>query len=137
MTAILADVNDFRKRRNLKRAVPRMLLGCVGLLALAGLTFVAAQATWGMYGKFVAASEARGDAETQLAQLQTQYARVEAQVAELVTSRGIEAAVRERYGVARPGEGEIDIVRHASTSGSASVNSKSWFAEFWHNLFVW
>jgi cell division protein FtsB len=137
MVAILSDVNDFRKRRNMKKEIPRMLLGVAGIVALAGLTFVAARAAWDMYGKFAAASEARSDAETQLAQLQTQYERVEAQVAELTTDRGIEAAVRERYGVARPGEGEIDIVRHASTSDSGARGSESWFRKLWNSLFVW
>lgn len=137
MTAILADVNDFRKRRNAKREIPRVILGCLGIVALGGLTFVAVQAAWGMYGKFAAASEARSDAEAQLAQLQTQYAKVEAKVAELNTSRGVEAAVRERYGVARPGEGAIDIVRHASTSESGTRSGDSWFSKLWQSLFVW
>ena len=135
--AILTDVNDFRKRRNMKKEIPRVLLGCAGIVALSGLTFVAVEAAWGMYGKFAAASEARSDAEARLAQLKTQYANVEAQVAELNTDRGVEAAVRERYGVARPGEGEIDIVRHASTSESGGRGDESWFAKFWRSLFVW
>lgn len=137
MTAILADVNEFRKRRNLKRELPRVVMGCLGIIALGGLTFMAARAAWDMYGKFAAASQARSDAEVQLAQLQTQYAHVEAQVKALNTERGIEAAVRERYGVAKPGEGEIDIVHSASTSQSASKGDESWFAKLWHSLFVW
>ena len=137
MVAILSDVNDFRKRRNMKREIPRVLLGCAGIVALGVLTFFAVEAAWGMYGKFAAASEARAGAQTQLAQLQTQYARVQTQVAELNTDRGIEAAVRERYGVARPGEGAIDIVRHASSSESGARGDESWFAKFWRSLFVW
>lgn len=121
----------------MKREIPRMLLGCVGIVVLGALTFFAVEAAWGMYGKFAAASEARGDAEARLAQLKTQYTHVEAQVADLNTDRGVEAAVRERYGVARPGEGEIDIVRHASSSESGSRGDESWFAKFWRSLFVW
>lgn len=120
----------------MKREIPRMLLGCAGIVALAALAFVAARATWDMYGKFAAASEARTDAESQLAQLQSQYARVATQVEELNTERGVEAAVRQRYGVARPGEGEITIVRQASTTDSTR-SDESWFSKLWSSLFVW
>lgn len=130
-------MNDFRKRRNMKREIPRMILGCIGILALAGLTFEAAHAAWDMYGKFVDASNARSDAEAQLAQLEQQYAQVSSQVAALNTSRGVEAAVRERYGVAKPGEGEIDIVRAASTTAPAANQGDSWFSRLWKRLFVW
>jgi len=130
-------MSDFRKRRNMKREIPRMILGCVGLLALGGLAFFAAKAAWGMYGKFAAASQARTDAEAQLAQLETQYSQVESQVKALTTERGVEAALRERYGVAKPGEGEIDIVQGASTTSASAPSSESWFIKLWRSLFVW
>ncbi|HEY6018717.1 MAG TPA: hypothetical protein VIY48_02155 [Candidatus Paceibacterota bacterium] len=130
-------MNDFRKRRNLKKEIPRVVLGSVGILALGLLAFVAARAAWDMYGKFTAASQARTDAEAQLAQLETQYEQVETQVKSLTTDRGVEAAVRERYGVVKPGEGEIDIVRAASTTAPASTQQESWFVRLWKSLFVW
>jgi len=114
-----------------------MLLGVAGVLVLAAASFVAARAAWDMYGKFAAASQARTDAEVELAQLQEQYAHVETEVASLNTERGVEAAVRERYGVAKPGEGEIDIVRQSPTSTAATAGQDSWFARLWHSLFVW
>lgn len=130
-------MNDFRKRRNMKREIPRMLLGSVGILALGALAYAAAHAAWDMYGKFAAAASARTDAETQLAQLQAQYAQVETQVTALNTPRGIEAAVRQRYGVAKPGEGEIDVVHTSSTTAPADSGGDSWFSRLWHSLFVW
>ncbi len=106
------------------------------LVLLCVLAFFAVRGALGMYSKFAEAAAARSSAESELTQLQQRYGVVKAQVEELGSSRGIEAAVRERYGYARPGEGEIDIVQQASTTAPKQA-PQSFFAKLWRLLFVW
>src|SRR5437868_2203478 len=100
-------MQDFRKRRNPKAELLRATLGTFGVLVLAALTFFAIRGAWGMYQKFTAASEASAASSANLAQLESQYTQVSADTANLATPRGVEGELRQRYGVAQPGEGEI------------------------------
>ncbi|MDO8518472.1 MAG: hypothetical protein Q7S26_04260, partial [bacterium] len=68
---------------------------------------------------------------------QAQETRVAAAVANTSSSRGVETQLRERFGVARPGEGVIQIVRDSATSSALTTQSESWWARIFHTLFVW
>ncbi len=129
-------MSEFKKRRTWGAGVLRMALGALGLLALVGVAFVATRAAWGMYGKFAEAAAARAGAEVELRELETRHARIEAEVAALSSPRGLEAEVRERYGVVRPGEGEIAIVRQ-STSSEVLRSEQGLLDKLWQLLFVW
>jgi len=124
-------MQDFRKRRSTKAEWLRMLVGSAGILLLAALAVWSVRSAWSMYQKFTAASDAHAQAQAQLTQLQAQYTRVEAQVAELKTVRGQEGEFRQRYGVALPGEGEIDIVRQAPTSTPGAAEGQNWWQRLW------
>ena len=125
------------KKPSRRKIDPVELAKSLGLLAFLGvLAFVAARGAYGMYGKFSQAEAARALAENQLTDLQKRYSSVKTQVDALNSSRGMEAAVRERYGLGRPGEGEIDIVQEASTSAPVAA-PQSFFQKLWHLLFVW
>src|SRR5437016_145935 len=113
-------MEDYRRRRNSRQDVLRALLGFGGVLLLALVAFFAMRGAWGMYGKFAAASQADADAKQELENLKNQYAQVGASAEALTSERGVEAGVRERYGVAKPGEGQIDIIRREATSTGAS-----------------
>lgn len=130
-------MREFKKRRSLAGEWARVARGAAGILLLAALTFILARGAWNMYGKFAEAAEARGAAEADLESLQGQYTAVEAGVASLESPRGLEAEVRERYGVAKPGEGEIDIVRQATTTASAPAPHDTLWARLWRMLTVW
>ncbi len=130
-------MQDFRKTRNARAALMHLAWRSLGLLVLAGLAFLAVRAAWNMYDKFAAASDAQAQVEAQLSFLQSQYNSVETQVQSLSTPRGQEGELRQRYGVVRPGEGEIDIVRQAPTSTGATGPQQSWLEKLWQALFVW
>lgn len=111
-----------------------------GTLALVGLLFVAVilgRAAWEMYGKFVVASNARHAAEQEQASVGKRYAEVQEAVAELSSPRGEEKKLRERYGVAKPGEGEITIVRNEEAAAAAQLSQPSFLSQLWDRLFVW
>ncbi len=129
-------MREFKKRRTVGSEVLRISIGMAGVILLGLVAFAASRAAWDMYGKFASASEARSTAEGELATLQDRYVKIHTDVQALSSERGLEAAVRERYGVARPGEGQIDIVRE-STSSDAVRQEPGFFERLWRMLFVW
>ena len=130
-------MQDFTKRTQRRAHTPRFLAGIAGVVLLGFVTFGAAKAAYGMYGKFSEA--AAGDAETHqnLLNLKAQEAQVSSTVDQLSTARGEEAQIRQSYGVALPGEGEIQIVREAPSSTPAQAPAPSLLGKLWHALFVW
>jgi hypothetical protein len=107
------------------------------IAALLLVAALCASAAWSMYGKFQEAAAADAASQAELASLKSQYDEASAQADILGTSEGQEAALRERYGVAAPGESEIDIVRQAGAGTSGSTAPQSLWEKLWHALFVW
>jgi cell division protein FtsB len=129
-------MREFKKRRTTGAAILRISAGAAGVLLLAGVATVASRAAWDMYGKFAEAAAARASTETQLQELQDRHQKIEADVQALSSERGLEAQVRERYGVAKPGEGQITIVRLASST-EVLRQEPGLLDKLWHLLFVW
>lgn len=130
-------MRDFKKERGRGGQYLRMGLGLALMGILAVIALWAAEAAWGMYQKFTEAGAADAAAQTELRGMQAQYTSVSATVQQLGTDRGLEAAIRTRYGVGKPGEGEIDIVRQAATSSSQGVGSQNWFERLWQAIVIW
>lgn len=130
-------MRDFRRHRASKQDAMRAALGALGVVALLFVALYAAKGAWGMYTKFVAASEADAAAQVELETLRKQYELVGASAQALVSDRGVEAGVRERFGVARPGEGQIDIIRREVASSSPAVERPNVFQKIFRALFVW
>jgi len=76
------------------------------VLAIVWLLFL----IFGIYRKQVVARHAAKETQAQLAILQEREGTLRANLAELNTTRGHEATLRETYGVARPGEEVIIVV---------------------------
>jgi cell division protein FtsB len=107
------------------------------MLLLAGLAGLAISSAWGMYGTFKDAVADRHEAETQLASLQADEARVSADVDSFNSPEGLEAQVRERFGVALPGEGEIQVVRPETDGAVQPAPPENPLLRIFHALFVW
>ena len=127
-------MRDFKSRRN--KGLLRVLTGGFLLAALAAMAVISSRAAWEMYTRFADASVAAAAAQGELKALQAQFASTTAEVESLNTARGEEEALRERYGVARPGEGEITIVREKDEA-DAPAGEEGFFLRIWHALFVW
>lgn len=130
-------MRDFKKRRGRTEELLRLGLGALGVVVLGVLAVAAAHGAWDMYGKLTQASEAQQGAQAQLAALEAQRAQVDSALGALSTERGVETQIRERYGVARPGEGQIDIVRQAPQATTTSAASASWPGRLVQALFAW
>src|SRR5260370_1197585 len=116
-------MRDFTKRRNRGGILRRFLLGTCMVALLTFVTFGAVHASWGMYGKFAEAASANDAAQQNLSQMREQKASVETEVAHLSSPVGQEAQLRQSYGVALPGEGEIQIVRETASSSAPVLNA--------------
>ena len=130
-------MQDYRRRRGNKQDVLRAGLGLGGVLLLVFLAFFAVRGALAMYGKFASASQADASAKIELDDLKQQYDQVGAAAQALSSERGVEAGVRERYGVARPGEGQIDIIRREASSTGAAPKEPGFFSRIFRALFVW
>ena len=130
-------MRDFRRRRGNKHDMLRAALGALGVVLLAALAVFSARGAWGMYEKFVAASEADAAAQLEREELAHQYREIGAAVESMRSDRGFEAGVRERFGVARPGEGQIDIVRREAPTTTPRAEETNIFLKIFRALFVW
>ncbi len=76
------------------------------------------------------ARKAAHDTQAQLASLKARQNTLQGSINELSTPRGQEATVRETFGVAKPGEGEIIVVPPKIATTTPPVS-------FWHRWFGW
>jgi cell division protein FtsB len=130
-------MNDFKKH-HISHDVLRFFAGVIVVGLLFVLTTAAVRAAYGMYQTFNIAAEGHASAELELTTLKEQERHVNATIAALNSERGVEEAVRERFGVVKPGEGEIRIVRDkdAETTGNGN-ESDNMFVRIFQSLFVW
>lgn len=108
-----------------------------GALALLALAWFAGRAAFDMYGRFAVASEASQNAQNERVRLEVQYARVSASVAQFESPRGVEAEIRQRYGLSRPGEGELNIIRPQAGQAASTTEQGGFFSRILNALVVW
>ncbi len=103
-----------------------------GFLAGTALLVTLAFATWNLYGKEHDVRQAHLDEQGRVNELTDRQSALQTQIAALGTDRGIEAAVRDRYPVAKPGEEEILIVTPSGTNATSSPKKT-----LWDTIFGW
>lgn len=91
-------------------------IGAIGLLAL--VTFFFARGALRMYFRYEEASTASTAAAKELETLKERKAQLEVDTDRLNSERGLEEELRRRYGVARPGEGVIEITEPAASTST-------------------
>ena len=128
---------DYKKNQH-ANIVPRFIAAGIGTLALFLVAVITSHAAWQMYNKFTTASAAADAAKQEQTELEAQKASVGQAIEELSTPRGVEAHLRERFGVAKPGEGEIRIIRGDDMDGFTPFeNEKNILTRVFEALFVW
>lgn len=130
-------MNDYRKPQQ-SHDIARFVAGSCVILVLFVISIMAVRSAYGMYQTFSGASTEAEGAAAELAALKAQHEQVKETLEALGTERGVEEAVRERFGVARPGEGEIRIVRNegAAVDGEGEEGGNM-ITRFFQSLFVW
>ena len=127
-------MQEFKKRPS---GLSRLAIRVASTAALVFVAYIAVRGAWDMYQKFTLSASGDEIAQKQLTELTEEQQKVTASLAELDSSRGKEAQIRDRYGVARPGEGEIKIIRDASSSEAGTPASSNFFVRLLRALFVW
>ena len=130
-------MREFKKRRSLKEEILRLAVKSGAAILLVIVTLILMRAAWGMYSKMASASRAQDEAQTQLALVEVKRHHVNTTLSHITSERGVDQQIRERYGVVRPGEGEIDIIRDRTATTTPPISKESWWRRVFHALFVW
>lgn len=106
----------------------RQVLLTIGLVLLA---IYLGSRIWNLGSKASLAWHQAHDTKSEYEALEARKSALEANLAALATPRGQDAAVREAFGVAKPGEEVIVVVPPATTSATTTRSwwgtVKSWF----------
>jgi len=107
------------------------------LVLLSILLLFFAYGVIGFMGKMQATVDNKKIAENKLAELQAQQKELSFETAKLKTTSGIEASIREKYPVAKDGEGVIVIVDDKNPPEAPKQESGGFFSFlfFWKNWF--
>jgi len=107
----------------------------LGLLGVVVLIF--ASGVIGFMGKMRTTIENRKVAENKLAQLETEKDRLSSEVAKLKSQDGIEESIREKFGLAKEGEGMIMIVDDKNPTKPPEKPKEGFLSSlfFWKNWF--
>lgn len=121
------SINDFRKKRQLKRAL--YSTGAIAILVV--VVFFLGHATWDVYQKAKMTDGKRQEALTELIRLQKQEAILQDQLKRLQTARGLEEEVRTKFNVAKEGEKVVTIVSPQNGEGGGAPQAAPW----WKRIF--
>lgn len=125
------------KHRTHTEETLRLFAAVCGTVLLAVAVFFAMRGTLSMYGKLSAASESSSAAERELQDLEARQTRIQADIERLSSSRGVEGELRQRYGLAKPGEGVIQVVESQSTPVPAGAKNENPIQNMLKTLFPW
>lgn len=90
-----------------------------------------------MYHKLSAASAGEAEALAQQASLTQQRDKLVAAVEHINSPQGVETELRQRYGLAKKGEGEIQIVVVSPTTTEVVNAPPGFLKRIWQMLKVW
>lgn len=96
----------FQQRRDPMRLMWRRVIAIVLLLIIA----LAVRGVWGAYNKSQDSYVLKVEAQAKLGDLEKREYELRADIANLRSEKGVEAELRERYDLAKDGEGVVVIV---------------------------
>ena len=117
-----------------KRGFRNILYSKPVLVLLGILVLVFAWGMIGFWGKMRATAENREMSENKVLQLQKEKEKLSSDIAKLNTESGVEESIREKFGLAKEGEGVIVVVDDKSTVEVPQKDSGG-FWSFLKNLF--
>ena len=117
-------------QRTVRQVRKAMLWALTGLLVLMSLGI--GVSTWRVFGTLSHVRTERREAEAVRDELKRRNAELEASLAALETPRGLEAEIRTRYPLVKPGEVEFVFVDKESTTSvdTASTTRDSVWSSF-------
>ena len=120
--------NQKSKWRQVLESKPSLVLLFVLLVFLAWNVVV-------LYGKMRKTAADKSLADAQVQELEARKKELSADISRLETESGIEASIREKFGLAKEGEGVIVIEDQQNSASVTAVKSSGGFWDFLKNWF--
>jgi cell division protein FtsB len=118
----------FQQRRDPTRLMWRRVIAIILLLVIA----LAVRGVWGAYNKSQDSYVLKVEAQAKLNDLEKREYELRADIANLRSEKGVEAELRERYDLAKDGEGVVVIVDPPAPPPEPKPTTfqrfKSWFS---------
>ena len=120
------------------RQVRRVMLWALAALCVAMALYVGS-ATWRVFGTLSKVHSERLQAEKERDGLRARTGELKAAIGAIETPRGVEAEIRSRYPLVKPGEVEFVFVDNASSSlvDTASTTRESIWSSFLSWIGLW
>ena len=119
-------MRNFQQKRGLRDVIhSRPVLAVLGLIVL-----FFAWGVIGFMGKTQITRENRKIAENKIAELEEKKEKLSLEIAKLRTESGIEENIREKFGLAKEGEGLIVVVEDKNMPESSITQKQGWFNFF-------
>jgi cell division protein FtsB len=111
-----------------KQLLRKICYSKVTIVILVILVLFLIRGVYGIYEKYQETDEVRDQAKSRLMELQAREKKIANDVANLKTDDGLDRALRQKFGVAKPDESVVVIVDSAS-SASSTVPVKEGFID--------
>jgi len=105
------------------------------LILLALIVMFLAWAVIGFTGKMISTAKNKRIAEDKVLGLQTQKDKLSVDLARLETDRGVEESIREKFGLAKEGEGLIVVVEDKKEAEVEPPTATESFLSFFKKMF--
>ena len=105
------------------------------LIFLGVVILVFAWGVLGFMGKMQETVRNKKIAEDKIAELQKQKDKLSSDIAKLKTDAGVEASIRDKFGLAKEGEGLIVVVDDKNQTATAVDSQAGGFWSWFKNLF--
>src|ERR1035437_5382267 len=119
-------MRNFQHRRgwrNIIESKPVLIFGGI-------LVIIFAYSLIGFIGKMQETSRNKEIAANKIAELQKEKDKLSTDIANLKTDAGVEASIREKFGLAKEGEGEIVIVEDKNAPVVNTASAGGFFSFF-------
>ena len=114
-----------------KRKIRKILYSPITLIALTIVAIFFVRGAWNVYQKESASQGYLDQAQDELTKVSATQAELSHSVAELQTQQGIEADIRHKFRVVKPGE-QIAVIVDDNASGTASSTPQT--GGFWAKI---
>jgi len=121
---------DFQQKRQIKKVIYSRITIFVFLIIVIFL----GKATYDIYTREQLSQSNYDSIKKEYDDLQSREAARTSEIARLNTGEGVEAEIRDRFSVAKPGEEVITVIDNDGTSTSQHVTNDGWWQKF-TNLF--
>lgn len=117
-----------------KRGIKAILQSKPALFLLGAIILAFAWSIIGLVGKAEDTVKNKNIAADKITELQKEQDKLSSDIQNLQTDQGKEAAVREKFGFGKPGEGMIVVVDDPNSSAGAGAKQNGFF-DFFKNFF--